>query len=256
MSGLLAIARLELQRLFVAPLAWTLLAIMQLLLGLLFAMSVTEIVQNPERINAYSGVSAVVGDGLLRFAAFLLLLIVPLLTMRTFAGERKTGVFILLQTAPTTTRALVLGKFVGLMSFFTLALALVALMPLSLLWAAPLDLGLLGAGLLGLWLLTATFTAAGVCMSTLTREPVLAAVATIGLLLALWLLHAVSYLDWQPLLLGHGVPVAAIARKLALVSHYESLLRGVFASADVAYFLLLTALFLLLAMQRLLLERG
>lgn len=255
MSGLSTIARHEMTRLFVSPLAWSLLAVMQLLLGLLFAATLSDIALHPQRINEYNGVSEVVGAGLFRFATIVLVLLVPLLTMRVFAEERKTGNIDLFHTAPVSLTTLVLGKFAGVMGFLTLALALIATMPLSLLLGTPLDLGLIGAGMLGLWLVMAAFTATGVFVSALTREPTLAAIGTLGLLLALWLLHAVSYLAWQPVIFGTPLPLDDIARELSLIGHYERLLRGVVAGADVAYFLVFTALFLALTVQRLDMER-
>lgn len=255
MSTLTTIARHELTRLFASPLAWTLLAVMQLLLGLLFAATLNDIVLHPERINDYNGVSEVVGAGLFRFATIVLVLMVPLLTMRTFAEERKSGNLDMFHAAPLSLSTLVLGKFTGVMAFLTLMLALIAAMPLSLWIGTPLDLGLIAAGLLGLWLVMAAFTAVGVFISALTREPTLAAIGTLGLLLTLWLLHALSYLDWQPIIFGLRLPVAELARELSLIGHYEHLLHGIFTSADVSYFILFTGLFLALAVQRLDMER-
>lgn len=255
MSGLLTIARHELGRLFVSPLAWSLLAIMQLLLGLLFAMTLTDITLHPARINEYNGVSEVVGAGLFRFATIILVLVVPLLTMRVFADERKTGNIDLFHAAPVSLTTLVLGKFAGVMAFLTLALALIAAMPLSLLLGTPLDLGLIAAGLLGLWLVMAAFTAAGIFISSLTREPTLAAIGTLGLLLALWLLQAVSYLAWQPVIFGTTLQVDNVARELSLIGHFQHFLRGMFSTTDVAYFVLFTGLFLALTIQRLDMER-
>lgn len=255
MSSLWTIAGHELRRLFVSPLAWTLLAVTQLLTGLLFAMTLSNIALNPDRLDPYNGVSAIVGAGVFRFATIIMVLVVPLLTMRTFAEERKLGTLALLQTAPLSLTALVVGKFAGIMAFLTLALALVATMPLSLALGTPLDLGLIGAGLLGLWLLVAAFTATGVFISTLTREPTLAAVATLGLLLALWLLQAVATMAWQPIVLGTPLPLADVARSLSLLGHYERLLQGLFSSTDVAYFVIFSGLFLAFAVQRLDMER-
>ena len=192
MSVMLAIARHEWSRLFVSPLAWMLLAITQLLTGLLFALSLTDLSLNPQRIGEYDGVSELVGAGLFRFATVVLLLVVPLLTMRAFAEERKSGSLELMLAAPVSPLALVLGKFAGTMGYLTVMWALIGLMPLSLLTATPLDVGLLAAGLLGLWLVMAAFTAVGVFISALTREPTLAAIGTLGALLLLWLIYALS----------------------------------------------------------------
>lgn len=251
----LYIAAHELRRLFVSPLAWTVLAVVQLLLGLLFAMSLADLMLNPQRINEYAGVSEVVGAGLYRFATVVLLLVVPLLTMRSFAEERKNGSLDLLTAAPVSLTAMVLGKFLGVLGFLTVMLVLIAAMPYSLLVGAPLDVGMLAAGTLGLWLMMAAFAAAGIFISSLTREPTIAAIGGFGLLLGIWLLHAVSFFEWQPVVLGQVLPLADAARTLSLIAHYDNLLRGVFDTADVLYYVVFCGLFLALTVQRLDMER-
>lgn len=249
------IAGHELRRLFVSPLAWTVLAVVQLLLGLLFAMSLADLTLNPARIDEYAGVSEVVGAGLYRFASIVLLLVIPLLTMRSFAEERKNGSLDLLTAAPVSLTAVVLGKFLGVMGFLTLMLALTAAMPYSLILGTPLDTGLLAAGALGLWLMMAAFTAIGIFASSLTREPAIAAVGGFGVLLTLWLLHAVSFFEWQPVVFGQTLPLAEAARALSLIGHYDALLHGVFDTADVLYYVVFCGLFLALTVQRLDMER-
>lgn len=255
MSATLAIARHEWSRLFVSPLAWTLLAITQLITGLLFALSLTDISLNPQRLSAYDGVSELVGAGLFRFATVVLLLVVPLLTMRVFAEERKSGSLELMLAAPAGPGALVVGKFAGVMGYLTVMLGLIAFMPLSLRLATPLDLGLLAAGLIGLWLVMAAFTAVGVFISALTREPTLAAIGTLGALLLLWLVYALSTLDWQPVVFNTTLPLGAAARAVSLIGHHDALLRGVFASSDILYFVIFTACFLALTVVRIDMER-
>lgn len=251
----LYIAWHELRRLFASPLAWTVLAVVQLLLGLLFAMSLADLMLSPQRINEYAGVSEVVGAGLYRFATIVLLLVIPLLTMRSFAEERKNGSLDLLTSAPVSLTAMVLGKFLGILGFLTVMLALIAAMPYSLIVGTPLDVGLLTAGTLGLWLMMAAFAAAGIFISSLTREPTIAAVGGFGLLLGIWLLHAVSFFEWQPVVLGQQLPVADIARELSLIGHYDDLLYGIFDTADIFYYLIFCGLFLALTVQRLDMER-
>lgn len=249
------IAGNELRRLFVSPLAWTILAIVQLLLALLFAMTLADLMMNPQRVNEYAGVSEVVGTGLYRFATIVLLLVIPLLTMRSFAEERKNGSLDLLTVAPVSLTSLVLGKFFGVVGFLTVMLALIALMPYSLILGTPLDLGMLTAGTLGLWLMMAAFAATGIFISALTREPTIAAIGSFGVLLGIWLLHAVSFFEWQPMILGYQLPLADVARQLSLIGHYDDLLYGIFDTADVLYYVIFCGLFLALTVQRLDMER-
>ncbi len=126
-------------------------------------------------------------------------------------------------------------------------LVLLAIMPLTLLSGTHLDLGFIASGLLGLFLMMLSFGAAGLFVSTLTREPTIAAVFSFGLLLLVWLVQILG---------SQQIPFAEVFSYLSLVSHFESLRRGVFNSADVVYYLLFTVLFLWLAVLRLDIERN
>jgi ABC-2 type transport system permease protein len=128
------------------------------------------------------------------------------------------------------------------LSFFIILLGLLALMPLSLLAGTELDLGKLAAGMLGLILVVASFAAIGVYMSSLTEQPTVAAVTTFGLLLLLWII------DWA----GNGQLDGGNALAyLSMLRHYEPLLKGLFNSTDVAYYLLIIVLFVGFSIRRL-----
>ena len=248
MSNILTIARNEMRRIFVSPLAWAVLAVVQLILGFVFLMLLIEYSANPQiAMDAYTGVADYVGAGLYGFATIVLLLVMPLMTMRLFSEEKKSGSIDLLLSAPVSLTEVVLGKYLGLTGFTLALLALLAAMPLSLLYGTDLDVGRILAGLLGLFLLMLAFGAAGLFMSTLTREPTIAAVGGFGLLLVVWLVQILAYQD---------IPFAEAFDYISLIGHYDSLRRGVFDSSDVAYYLLFAGLFLWLSVQRLDMERN
>jgi ABC-2 type transport system permease protein len=135
---------------------------------------------------------------------------------------------------------LVLGKFFGIVFYLLTMIFMLTLMPMSLLLGGTLDFGLLFMSALGLILLLASFTAIGLFMSTLTQSPTLAAVSTFGALFVLWILQLAAEL----------MDVSVLAY-LSIVSHYLSFLEGVFNTADVAYYILLIGLFLVLSVRRL-----
>ena len=242
----LTIARAELRRIFLSPLAWAVLAVLQLLLGFVFVNVLFEFITNPYPGEQFGAADVVAGQ-VFGFATILVLLIMPLMTMRLFAEERKSGTLTLLLSAPVSLVEIVLGKFLGMVGFIAALLLLLALMPLSLMHATNLDLGRIAAGLLGLVLLMSAFAAAGLFVSSLTREPTIAAVGSFGLLLLVWLINILSFND--------SIPFGEVFSYLSLIDHYENLRRGVFETTDVAYYLLFTALFLGLTVQRLDLER-
>ncbi len=247
MNNVFAIAGHETRRIFVSPLAWAVLGIAQLIFGYIFAGAVVQYVSQSSMADTSVGVSDYVGSGLYGSATIILLLLMPLMTMRAFAEERKSGTLTLLFSAPVSLIEIVLGKFLGVMVFVLALIGLLALMPAALLPVVNLDLGRLAAGLFGLLLLTMSFTACGLFISSLTREPTIAAVGSFAALLVIWLLKMPASFDsaWAPLF-----------DYLSLISHYQELITGLFDSADVAYYLLFTALFLWLTVLRLDMERN
>jgi ABC-2 type transport system permease protein len=244
--NMLSIARAELRRIFLSPLAWAVLAVVQLLLGFVFVNVLFEFIGQSGYGEAL-GVSDFVAGQVFGFATILVLLVMPLMTMRVIAEERKNGTLNLLLSAPVSLTEIVLGKFLGVLGFVVVMVAVTALMPLALAPATDLDWGRIAAGLLGLTLLMSAFAAAGLFVSSLTREPTIAAVGSFGLLLLIWLINIVAFQD--------GIPLAEVIRYVSLIEHFESLRRGIFDTADVAYYLLFTALFLGLTVQRLDFER-
>ncbi|HKY21324.1 MAG TPA: ABC transporter permease subunit [Vicinamibacterales bacterium] len=247
MRNVLTIAANETRRIFVSPLAWAVLGISQFIFGYIFSGAVIQYVRNTEMQDQAVGVSDYVGSGLYGSATIILLLILPLMTMRVFSEERKSGTLTLLFSAPVTLIEIVLGKFLGVMVFVLAMLSLLAVMPASLLPAVDLDIGRLAAGLLGLLLLTMAFAACGLFISSLTREPTIAAIGSFAALLLIWLLKMPASFDSQ---------FAPLFDYLSLISHYQDLISGLFDSSDVVYYLLFTALFLWLTVLRLDMERN
>ena len=238
------IAWRELRNLFLSPLAWVLLFAVQLIHGWLFAVYVEGVLAAPP--NGVTGVTDLVAGNLFGVASFLMLLVVPLLSMRLFSEERRNGSLTLLLSAPVRVSEIVLGKYLGLMGLLALMVALLTAMPLSLAAGTQLDYGKLAAEGLGLLLLLSAFAAAGLFMSTLTRQPVVAAIASFGLLMFLWVISS----------LGRGnLHLSSGLHYLSLLDHYFSLLRGTFDSADVIFYLLFSIVFLSLSMWRLDLAR-
>lgn len=233
------IAWREFRSLFLSPFAWCVLATVQALMAFVFLWLLNDFqLVQPQllRIAGAPGITDQVVAPMLGSAATLLLVVVPLLTMRSVADERRSGTLLLLRAAPVAARELVLGKYLALLGLLAVLTTMLLLMPLSLAAGTTLDWGKLAAGTLGLLLAGAAFTAAGLFVSTLTAQPALAAFASLGLLLAFWFVG----------LAGDG----ALAW-LSTVQHQQALLRGAFSSADLVYFALFIATFLWLAVHRL-----
>jgi len=242
---IIVIAGREFRSLFLSPLAWVIMAVLQLLVAYLFLTQVdTYMLLQPRLagIEGAPGVTDIVVAPLLQTIGFLFMLIAPAITMRVFSDEKRNRTLNLLLSAPVSMSDIVLGKFLGVSLFFLLLLLMLAAMPLSLYAGTSLDSGKLAAGLLGLGLLLLSFAAIGVFMSSLTEQPVIAAISTFGLLLLLWIIN------WSG---NSQQPVSAVFSYLSLQSHLTSFLKGLFSSIDVIYYLLLIVLFLVLSIRRL-----
>ena len=239
------IAGRELRSLFLSPLAWAILGVVQFIYAYLFLSQVETFMALQSRLAILEGAPGVVDivvAPLFANAAVLLLLITPLITMRVLSEERRNRTLSLLFSAPISMTEIIVGKYLGVVSFILILIGMLALMPLSLLVGTDLDLGKLAAGLLGLTLVVSAFTAIGIFMSSLTEQPTVAAITTFGLLLLLWIL------DWAG---NSGAPVSGLLGYLSVLNHYEPLLKGLFSSVDVIYYLLLIVLFLGFSIRRL-----
>ncbi len=239
------LAARELRSMFLSPMAWVILAVISGLCAYFFLLYIELYLQLQPRLAATPnapGVTSVIVVPLFSTAATVLLLVTPLLTMRLISEERRNQTLSLLMSAPISMTEIILGKFLGVFAFVMLMLALVAVMPLSLLAGGEIDMGLWASGLLGLVLLLASFCSIGLYVSTLTAQPTVAAVVTFGLLLLLWVLNLAG---------STGSEGGSVLGYLSLLSHYQPLLKGVFSSTDIIYYLLLITSCLVLSVRRL-----
>ncbi len=243
------IARREIGAMFCSPLAWILLAVIQTILGYMFLANLDNyFLLQPQlmQLENTPGVTDIVITPLMHVAAIILLMIMPLLTMRSIAEEKRNRTLSLLVSAPLGMSDIVLGKFLGLMLFVFILITMLMLMPLSLYLGTSPDSGKLLSIYLGMLLLLATFTAIGLYLSSLTENQTIAAISTFGVLLMLWII------DWLGGSVSNGHSVLSY---LSLLRHHQSMLEGVFNSSDIAYYLLLIVGFLVLTIRQLDRER-
>jgi len=236
------IAMKELRLLFASPLAWVVLAFLQGFFAWVFLTQLQSWLELQAQIAAQPGAPGVtqwVVAPLFATATIVLLMVVPLLSMRLVAEERRAQTLPFLLSSPVSITQIVLGKYLALLLFLGLAVGLIVLMAVSLLAAGRLDIGLLGANALGLLLMGGSFAAVGLYLSCLTAQPLIAAVGTFAVLLALWLIN-IATRDPDSLL-----------HMFSLMRHFENFSKGIVAIPDLAYYLVLIALFLFLSIRRL-----
>lgn len=237
------IVRKELKSMFASPLGWAILAILSFIFGLYFTNSVGnyfDVMSGAIRPAERTGVTSFVGSAVYGLASFIMLFSVPLLSMRLISEERRSQTLPFLFSAPLSLTEIVLGKFIGLVVFLSLIVFYLAAMMTTLHIWADIDFGFIIANTIGLILLVASFSALGLYFSSLTSQPVVAAILTFIALFALMILD--RFLAGDP---------SSTVSYLSLMRHFQNFSRGLIDSADVAYFLLFITTFLVLTIRRL-----
>jgi ABC-2 type transport system permease protein len=243
--SLLAVTRLEWRRLLVRPLAWVLAALTLAWLAWNFSLLLGGFLAGQIQRAAVPdgpGFTDLVAVPLLGQLAQLAFLVVPLLGMSVLAGDRRNGTLPLLFAAGVPASRIVLGKYLALLGWLLLWLALTLAMPLVLAHATHLDWGKLAAASLGLTLMLAALAAIAVACSSFASHPAIAASAALIIALGLWSVNLGAQMA--------GLNGGAI-NWLAMSTHLQPLLRGLVSTADVLWFVLLIVLALALATRRL-----
>ncbi|MDR0382383.1 MAG: ABC transporter permease [Spirochaetaceae bacterium] len=176
------------------------------------------------------------------FAGFPLafVLVIPGITMKSWAEERKTGSIEILLALPLGEWALVLGKFLSVMGTLCCMLVLTVPLPLSLLPLGAFDGGVIACEYIGALLLGAAASAIGLFMSALSKNQAAAFLGSAAFLLALMFVNRLPFSQSLP------EPVVAAINFVSLSFHFESFSRGILDSRDLLFFILIAALFLFL----------
>jgi ABC-2 type transport system permease protein len=242
MSGTLVIARKEFKQLFASPIAYVALAMFFLITGFLFfsliGLYTTQVLQLQGTPPADFNPTRIIFSPLFQDVSFVLILLVPVLTMRLVSEEDRAHTMELLATSPVTNTAIILGKYLAAVALYLVLLAISAYMPLSLAVIGRLDWGLLGATYLGLLLLGAAFLAIGLFASTLNENQIVSAAIGFSLLLLFWVLGFAQQ--------ATGSVTQQVLSTLAVATHFNTFSSGTVDTQDVLFFLSLAGFFLFL----------
>lgn len=235
MKMIYPILKKELRSYFASPLAYIILVVFQVISARFFflylqgflqfqldpsyQMQLGELNLNNLVILPYFGTISIV-----------LLLLVPLITMRLIADEKKNYTAELLFTSPIGIRSIVVGKFLAALILLLIMLLLSSINIFVLMVHGNPDFGAVLSGYFGLFLLGASFFSVGIFASSLTDNQLIAAVISFGVLLLLWLVGALS--DAESTLLGY----------ISVINHYEDFGKGIIKLNDIVYYLSLTFL--------------
>ena len=222
------IARRELKALFDQPTAYILLVVFTAVNGFLCF----------RQLDLY-GVASL--RPMFDFLPWVLLLLVPAVTMRALAEDARSGTLEVVLAQPITELELLLGKYVGQVLFLWLALAITLTIPLGLVLGTAPQLGIVVAQYVGAALLILGLGGVGVWASSATRNQITA------FILAVTVMFALILVGLDPLIVGLPASLGAIAASLGVLSHFSSIGRGVIDLRDAVYFVTLAVLFLVFA---------
>lgn len=236
----------ELRSYFVSPVVYVVGAVFLLIVGLLsylyvvFAGAQAIQLMQMQGGMAQLNLNDLVFRNLFSSIRFVLLITLPILTMRLFAEERKLRTFEFLMTSPIGINEIVAGKFTSVFLVFLGLLGLTGFVPLVLSFFSAFDWYPVMTGYLGLVLLGALFLSIGVLASALTENQIVAAFVSFGILLVLWLLAGLGSLFGD-------TAVGQTISYLSFMDHYDHLVRGLIDTKDLVYFLSGLVLMLFLA---------
>ena len=246
---MLAILKKELRLYFTTPVAYGVAFCFLLIAGYFFysIFAFYTMASMQSAMNPQMGRDLNVTDSVLRplFSnlSVILLLLMPLVTMRLFAEELRSGTIELLLTYPVRDGAVLMGKYLAAIALYACMLVLTLLYPGIVMYFARLEWGPLLTGYVGLLLMGATFIAVGVCISSFFENQIMAGTVTFVTLLMFWVI------GWSGEAVG-GVWKAVLS-ELSIIEHYDSFAKGIFDTKDVIYYVNFNILALFIALKSL-----
>jgi ABC-2 type transport system permease protein len=250
MRAITKIARQELSLLFHSPVAWLILIVFPVQIGIDLVYYIQMVGRSQRMGHHFSDVTALVftgKEGFFMNVKNTLYFYIPLLTMGLISRETHSGSIKLLLSSPIKIRDIIVGKYLAMLGYGVLLLLIILLYCISgSFFIEQMDWPLVVSGLVGLYLLIAAYAAIGLFMSSLTTYQVVAAISTLAILAAL---------NFVGQLFQGNDTVRHITYFMSIAGRTEQMIRGLISSEDVLYFVLVIFLFLAIAGMRLLDQR-
>ncbi len=225
---MLSIFKKEFKSYFNSPIAYVMIGLFIFISSILFYINLASLTAEYNQLN-------------LSYMALILILIVPILTMKTLADERKGGTEVLLITSPTSLTSIVVGKYLAAFAVFLVMTAITFIYPIILSVLGEPSVSEIVGGYVGFILLGAAFIAFGVFASSLTESQIISAIVSVVGLLFMWLLQSIA-----PALGGIW---SKILNWFSLYSRTGDFFSGILSLGPVVYYLSFSAVFVFLAIR-------
>ena len=240
-----SIAGKELRSYFVSPVAWVMMGLFAFIFGYFFTAYLRIFMMNSMQSQFGGGQSMNVNMSLIRpllgNASVLVLFLLPMITMRTYSEEKRSGTIELLLTSPLTDLEIILGKFVGAIGLYAAMLAVTVPYVVILFFAGDPEWRPLIAGYLGLFLLGSCFIAVGLFISSLTKNQMVAGAATFVVFLFFWIINWVAD--------SAGPLMSQILSYLSITEHFDDFGKGIIDTKHVIFYLSFIAFGLFLTLK-------
>ena len=235
MSNVLAIAQKELRSYFFSPIAYVVIGFFVFIFGYFFAANLSAFLRFSMQAGMFGGGAQVLNVNehmirpLLLNSGLILAFVLPFITMRSYAEEKRSGTIELLLSSPLTDVQIIIGKYLGAMALFALMLAVTLLhVGLLFIYGEPELLPVL-SGYLGLFLMGGAFIAVGLLISSMTRSQILAGFGTVVVLLLLWTI------SWMADPAG-GSTTSQLVGYLSMPDHYNDFSKGVIDTKHLGFY--------------------
>jgi ABC-2 type transport system permease protein len=234
MSNVLAIAQKELKAYFASPIAYIVIGFFVLLFGFFFYTLLLVFNQQSMRMGGFEGgPSQNVNESMIRplflNASVVLLFVLPMITMRTYSEEKRSGTIELLLTAPLTDFQIIMGKFLGAMALFAAMLAVTLVHIATLYFFGSPEWIPIATSYLGMLLMGGCFISVGLLISSLTKNQIVAGMITFGVFLLLWVINWVGSFS--------GPQTQQVLDYLSITNHLDDFTRGIVDTKHLVYYL-------------------
>ena len=232
MNNILAIAHKELKAYFSTPIGYIVIGFFALLFGYFFYVMVVIFNQQSLQLGGLEGGNVDMNQQLIRplflNASVILLFVLPLVTMRTYSEEKRSGTIELLLTSPVTDVQIILGKFLGAMTLYAAMLAITMIhMGLLMSWGNP-ETKVIATGYLGLLLMGGCFISVGLLISSLTKNQIVSGMITFAVFLMLWVIN------WPASFAGPTTQ--SILNYLSITDHFDDFTKGILDTKHLVYY--------------------
>jgi ABC-2 type transport system permease protein len=231
MRNILAIADKELRSYFASPIAYIIIGLFALLFGYFFIAYLSMFVQRSSQAMMGGGAPNINQDmirGVFLNSAVIILFVMPMITMRTYSEEKRSGTIELLLTSPLTDFQIIMGKFLGALGLYA-SMLLVTMLYIAILFVyGNPEWRPIATGYLGLLLMGGSFLSVGLFISSVTKNQIVAGFLTFAIFLMLWVINWMS--DQS------GPMMAAVLKYLSITEHFDDFARGIIDTKHVIYY--------------------